>query len=165
MSSASLNRSAGATRSKTPAGSDRHASAFQQTLDIAGAKDLMLNPAYKAMAWLGEAIEGEDGDQGRHCTDAIAEALYEHRKSLFGAISVAVFDTTSLYFAADGGATLGQRGHSKDFRPQLAQVVSPPLPAHTRDDGFALDPAKVEADAQFDGVFACAPAYRCRHWP
>jgi Transposase DDE domain len=111
-------------------GSDRHASTWQQTLDIPGAKDLMLNHAYKAMAWLGErarergeAIEGEDSGQARHGTDAIEEALYEHRKSLFGAISVAFFDTTSLYFEGDGGATLGQRGHSKDFRPQLAQIV------------------------------------------
>jgi hypothetical protein len=104
-------------------GSDRHANTWQQTLDIPGAKDLMLDHAYKAMAWLGEAIEGEDSGQTRHCTDAIEEALYEHRKSLFGAISVAFFDTTSLYFEGDGGATLGQTGHSKDFRPQLNQVV------------------------------------------
>jgi hypothetical protein len=104
-------------------GSDRHASTWRQTLDIRGANDLMLNHAYKAMAWLGEAIEGEDSGEARHCTDAIEEALYEHRKSLFGAISVAFFDTTSLYFEGDGGATLGQRGHSKDFRPQLPQVV------------------------------------------
>jgi hypothetical protein len=31
-------------------GSDRHASTWQQTLDIPGAKDLMLDHAYKAMA-------------------------------------------------------------------------------------------------------------------
>jgi hypothetical protein len=104
-------------------GSDRHASTWQQTLDIPGVKDLMLDHAYKAMAWLGEAIEGDDSGQTRHCTDAIEEALYQHRKSLFGAISVAFFDTTSLYFEGDGGATLGQLGHSKDFRPQLNQVV------------------------------------------
>ena len=42
---------------------------------------------------------------------------------MFGTLSVAFFDTTSLYFEGDGGATLGQRGHSKDFRPQLPQVV------------------------------------------
>ena len=36
---------------------------------------------------------------------------------------VAFFDTTSLYFEGRGGATLGQRGFSKDFRPQLHQVV------------------------------------------
>ncbi len=104
-------------------GSDRHASAWQDSLEIPGVEALSLNHAYKAMAWLGEAIDGDDSGQTRHCTDAIEEALYQHRKSLFGAISVAFFDTTSLYFEGHGGATLGQRGHSKDFRPQLAQVV------------------------------------------
>jgi Transposase DDE domain/High-affinity nickel-transport protein len=52
-----------------------------------------------------------------------SEALYHHRRSLFGALSVAFFDTTSLYFEGRGGATLGRRGYSKDFRPQLHQVV------------------------------------------
>jgi hypothetical protein len=104
-------------------GSDRHASTWQQTLEIPGVEALTLNHAYKAMAWLGEAIAGDDSGQARHCTDAIEEALYQHRKSLFGALAVAFFDTTSLYFEGRGGATLGQRGHSKDFRPQLPQVV------------------------------------------
>jgi hypothetical protein len=104
-------------------GSDRHASTWQQTIEIPGVENLTLNHAYKAMAWLGEAIEGDDRGQPRHGTDAIEEALYQHRKSLFGALSVAFFDTTSLYFEGDGGATLGQRGHSKDFRPQLPQGV------------------------------------------
>jgi hypothetical protein len=104
-------------------GSDRHASTWQQTLEIPGVEALTLNHAYKAMAWLGEEIAGDDSGQVRHCTDAIEEALYQHRKSLFGALSIAFFDTTSLYFEGHGGATLGQRGHSKDFRPQLPQVV------------------------------------------
>jgi len=104
-------------------GSDRHASTWQQTIDIPGVEALTLDHAYKAMAWLGETIDGRDGAQPRHCTDTIEEALYQHRKSLFGTLSVAFFDTTSLYFEGHGGATLGQRGHSKDFRPQLPQVV------------------------------------------
>jgi hypothetical protein len=104
-------------------GSDRHASTWQQSLAIPGAEDLTLNHVYKAMAWLGETIGADDNGQKRHCTDAIEEALHQHRKSLFGTLSVAFFDTTSLYFEGHGGATLGQRGHSKDFRPQLAQVV------------------------------------------
>jgi hypothetical protein len=104
-------------------GSDRHASTWQQTIEIPGAEEMTLNQAYKAMAWLGETVDGEDSDPPRHCTDAIEEALYQHRKSLFGTLSVAFFDTTSLYFEGHGGATLGQRGHSKDFRPQLPQVV------------------------------------------
>jgi hypothetical protein len=104
-------------------GSDRHANTWQQTLEIPGVGDLTLNHAYKAMAWLGEQIGGSGSGQTRHCTDAIEEALYQHRKSLFGTLSVAFFDTTSLYFEGHGGATLGRRGHSKDFRPQLPQVV------------------------------------------
>ena len=104
-------------------GSDRHASTWQQTIEIPGVEDLTLNHAYKAMAWLGKEIGGDDSGQMRHCTDAVEEALYRHRKSLFGALSVAFFDTTLRYFEGHGGATLGQRGHPKDFRPQLPQVV------------------------------------------
>ena len=75
------------------------------------------------MTWLGEEITAKTDSQPRRRTDAIEEALYAHRRSLFGEIAVAFFDTTSLYFEGRGGATLGQRGHSKDFRPQLNQVV------------------------------------------
>jgi transposase len=32
-------------------------------------------------------------------------------------------DTTSLYFEGAGGETLGQRGHSKDHRPDLMQMI------------------------------------------
>ncbi|HEY1431944.1 MAG TPA: transposase [Stellaceae bacterium] len=32
-------------------------------------------------------------------------------------------DTTSLYFEGEGGATLGERGHSKDYRPHLNQMI------------------------------------------
>jgi hypothetical protein len=104
-------------------GSDRHASTWQQGVHIPGADTLTLDHAYKAMAWLGEAIAAKQGDPARSRTEVIEEALYHHRKSLFGELSVAFFDTTSLYFEGKGGATLGQRGYSKDFRPQLHQVV------------------------------------------
>jgi len=96
-------------------GSDRHADHWR--LRIPGAEALTLDQAYKAMAWLGEEADG------RPMTDAIEEALYRHRQPLFGELSVAFFDTTSLYFEGRGGATLGRRGFSKDFRPQLHQVV------------------------------------------
>jgi transposase len=33
------------------------------------------------------------------------------------------FDTTSIYFEGEGGETLGQKGHSKDHRPDLNQMV------------------------------------------
>jgi hypothetical protein len=99
-------------------GSDRHAHDWQQRLRIPGAEALTLKQAYKAMAWLGETT-----DDDRPMTELIEEALYRHRQPLFGDLSVAFFDTTSLYFEGQGGAALGQRGFSKDFRPQLHQVV------------------------------------------
>ena len=99
-------------------GSDRHAHDWRQRLRVPGAEALSLDHAYKAMAWLGEAAA-----DGHPMTDTVEEALYQHRRPLLGEPSVAFFDTTSLYFEGQGGATLGQRGFSKDFRPQLHQVV------------------------------------------
>ncbi len=32
-------------------------------------------------------------------------------------------DTTSLSLQGQGGAALGRRGHSKDFRPDLNQMI------------------------------------------
>jgi len=104
-------------------GSDRHASTWQHSVHIPGADALTLDHAYKAMAWLGEDVGDRQASQTRCRTEVIEEALYNHRRSLFGALSVAFFDTTSLYFEGQGGATLGRRGYSKDFRPQLHQVV------------------------------------------
>jgi len=33
------------------------------------------------------------------------------------------FDTTSIYFEGQGGETIGQRGYSKDHRPDLKQMI------------------------------------------
>ena len=99
-------------------GSDRHAHDWHQRLRIPGAEPLTLEHAYKAMAWL-----GEETVDGRPMTDTVEETLYRHRQPLLGELSVAFFDTTSLFFEGRGGATLGQRGFSKDYRPQLHQVV------------------------------------------
>jgi hypothetical protein len=99
-------------------GSDRHASGWRHMHRIPGAEGLDLDHAYKAMAWLGEVDA-----QGRSTAEAVEEALYRHRQPLFGEVSVAFFDTTSLWFEGAGGETLGQRGHSKDYRGHLKQVV------------------------------------------
>jgi hypothetical protein len=105
-------------------GSDRHASEWKSKFRIPGTEHLTLDHAYKTMAWLGEEIPGEEGALGpRTMTDAIEEALYRYRQSLFGEVTFAFFDTTSLFFEGQGGETLGQRGHSKDYRPHLKQVV------------------------------------------
>jgi hypothetical protein len=99
-------------------GSDRHASEWRTGLRVPGAEGIDLDQAYKAMAWLGEIDAA-----GHGTTEAIEEALYRHRLPLFDAVSLAFFDTTSLWFEGAGGASLGQRGHSKDYRGHLKQVV------------------------------------------
>ncbi len=99
-------------------GSDRHASTWRQGLRIPGADDLDLDTAYKAMAWLGDIDK-----HGHGTAETIEEALYRHRQPLFGTVSVAFFDTTTLWFEGAGGESLGQRGHSKDYRGHLKQVV------------------------------------------
>ena len=99
-------------------GSDRHAHDWRRRLRVPGAEALTLDDAYKAMAWLGEVTA-----DGRPMTDAVEEALHRRRRPPLGEPSVAFFDTTSLFFEGQGGATLGRRGFSKDFRPQLHQVV------------------------------------------
>ena len=99
-------------------GSDRHASEWRNGLRVPGAEELDLDHAYKAMAWLG-AVDAD----GRSMAEAVEEALYRHRQPLFGAVSIAFFDTTSLWFEGAGGESLGQYGHSKDYRGHLKQVV------------------------------------------
>jgi hypothetical protein len=99
-------------------GSDRHASDWRNGLRVPGADGLDLDHAYKAMAWLG-AVE----DDARSTAETVEEALYRHRQPLFGAVSIAFFDTTTLWFEGAGGESLGQYGHSKDYRGHLKQVV------------------------------------------
>lgn len=99
-------------------GSDRHASEWRHAFRVPGAEGLDLDHAYKAMAWLGEVDHS-----GRSTAEAIEEALYRYRQPLLGEVSVAFFDTTTLWFEGAGGESLGQRGHSKDYRGHLKQVV------------------------------------------
>jgi len=49
--------------------------------------------------------------------------LFAQRRTLFSGLDLVFFDTTSLYFEGHGGETLGQRGKSKDHRPDLVQMV------------------------------------------
>lgn len=59
----------------------------------------------------------------RGLKDQIEQSLWVERGDLFSNLSVVFFDTTTLYFEGAGGESLGQRGHSKDSRPDLAQLV------------------------------------------
>src|ERR1700719_2264545 len=69
--------------------------------------------------WPGSAVDAA----GRSTAEAVEEALYRHRQPLFGAVSIAFLDTTTLWFEGAGGESLGQYGHSKDYRGHLKQVV------------------------------------------
>jgi hypothetical protein len=109
-------------------GSDRAADAWREDYRIEGTEALALHHLYRTMGWLGEELPGAE-QAGRtpfapRCMkDLVEERLFEARKDLFSELSVVFMDTTSLYFEGAGGETLGQRGHSKDHRPDLMQMI------------------------------------------
>jgi transposase len=109
-------------------GSDRAAEKWKDDYAIEGVADLDLHHLYRAMAWLGEALAKAQQDGAtpfapRTNKDLIEEALFARRRDLFSDLDLVFFDTTSIYFEGEGGETLGQRGHSKDHRPDLKQMV------------------------------------------
>jgi DDE family transposase len=106
-------------------GSDRACEKWLEGYRIDGVDGLELHQLYRAMAWLGEELPDQSGATRapRRVKDVLEEALFERRRSLFTDLSVVLFDTTSLMFYGAGGESLGQRGHSKDHRPELRQVV------------------------------------------
>ncbi len=106
-------------------GSDRSCVDWMQSYAIEGAEGLELHQFYRAMAWLGEELEEKaDGALAPRCVkDRIEEKLFARRRDLFTDLSLVFMDTTSLSFYGAGGESLGRRGHSKDFRPDLAQMI------------------------------------------
>jgi Transposase DDE domain len=109
-------------------GSDRAAEKWRDDYEIDGCDDLQLHHLYRAMGWLGDELP-KAGQADRtpfapRCTkDLIEEALFARRRDLFAELRLVFFDTTSIYFEGEGGDTLGRRGHSKDHRPDLKQMV------------------------------------------
>jgi len=109
-------------------GSDRAAEKWKQDYAIDGAGQLNLHHLYRAMAWLGEVLPKDQQHAAtpfapRTNKDLIEEELFAQRRDLFSSLDMVFFDTTSLYFQGEGGSTLGKRGHSKDHRPDLKQMV------------------------------------------
>ena len=110
------------------AGSDRAAAKWRDDYVLEGCEPLQLHHLYRAMAWLGEEL-AQDQQAARtpfapRCVkDHIEEGLFHRRQELFTGLDLVFFDTTSIYFEGQGGDTLGQRGHSKDHRPDLYQMV------------------------------------------
>jgi len=108
-------------------GSDRAADKWKDGYDIEGAADLELHHLYRAMGWLGEPLPADQQDEAplapRTNKDLIEEQLFAQRRDLFTELGLVFFDTTSIYFQGEGGQSIGKRGHSKDHRPDLKQMV------------------------------------------
>lgn len=106
-------------------GSDRACTDWMRSYAIEGVGELSLHHFYRAMAWLGEEIDtkAEGALVARSVKDVIEDRLFERRRDLFTDLSLVFLDTTTLSFYGQGGSELGRRGHSKDFRPDLAQMV------------------------------------------
>jgi hypothetical protein len=108
-------------------GSDRFCEKWAADYRIDGIEELELHHLYRAMAWLGEELPEEN--QAGHtfsprCTkDLIEEELFFRTRNLFSSLDLVFFDTTSIYFEGEGGQTIGKRGHTKDHRPDLKQMV------------------------------------------
>jgi hypothetical protein len=108
-------------------GSDRAAEKWKEDYSMEGGGELSLHHLYRAMAWLGEVLPEQQGGATpftpRTTKDVIEEELFAQRRDLFSGLDLVFFDTTSIYFEGEGGETIGQRGHSKDHRPDLKQMV------------------------------------------
>lgn len=107
-------------------GSDRFCEKWRNDYGIQGVEKISLHHLYRAMSFLGEPTEGQK-DATRFAVrcmkDVVEEGMFRERRDLFTGLDLVFFDTTSIYFEGEGGETLGQRGHSKDHRPDLNQVV------------------------------------------
>src|SRR6202040_2229538 len=107
-------------------GSDRAAEKWRPDYRIGGTGPLQLHHLYRAMAWLGEPLADQAGASQltpRCRKDLVEEGLFARRRDLFAELSVVFMDTTSLSFEGRGGEELGRRGHSKDYRPDLHQMI------------------------------------------
>src|SRR4029078_10827429 len=109
-------------------GSDRACEKGLADHDLPGVDGLALHHLYRAMAWLGEELPtdqqaGATPFAPRAIKDLIEEHLFEPRRDLFSELSVVFMDTTTLSFIGAGGETLGERGYSKEHRPDLLQMI------------------------------------------
>jgi len=107
-------------------GSDRSCDKWHRDYVVEGAEGLSLHHLYRAMTFLGEEIEDQRSRTPfapRCIKDLIEEEMFFERRDLFTGLDLVFFDTTSIYFEGEGGETLGQKGHSRDRRSDLNQMV------------------------------------------
>ena len=107
-------------------GSDRSALRWRRDQAIDGTAGLELQDLYRAMGWLGEALD--DPVPRRPLAEAHqrphrGRAVRSPPRSLHRACDLVFFDTTSLFFRGISGDTLGQYGASKDHRSDCKQMV------------------------------------------
>jgi transposase len=106
-------------------GSDRFCQRWQKDYSIKGTEQLDLHHLYRAMTFLGEEIDDQISATpfAPRCNkDLIEESIFFDQRDLFSGLDLVFFDTTSIYFEGSGGS-IGKRGHSKDHRPDLNQMV------------------------------------------
>jgi len=107
-------------------GSDRACEKWRRDYVIEGVNGLCLHHLYRAMAFVGEALEDQKDAtpfSPRCIKDVIEEGIFFESRDLFTGLDLVFFDTTSIYFEGEGGQTIGQKGHSRDHRPDLNQMV------------------------------------------
>jgi hypothetical protein len=107
-------------------GSDRGCERWRRDYRIEGAAEIALHQLYRAMAFLGEELSDQTGRTpfAPRCTkDVIEERMFDRRRDLFTDLELVFLDTTSIYFEGQGGESIGAKGHSKDHRPDLNQMV------------------------------------------
>jgi hypothetical protein len=85
-------------------GSDRDCSVWIEDYDIAGAQGLGLHHFYRAMAW----------GSARRSTKSARTRLRRAASRM---------RSTTLSFYGEGGETLGEHGYSKEYRPDLKQMI------------------------------------------
>jgi hypothetical protein len=107
-------------------GSDRYCDRWRRDYAVAGTEVIELHHLYRAMAFLGEPLSDQSAASklAPRCTkDLIEEDIFKSWRDLFSGLELVFFDTTSIYFEGEGGESLGERGFSKDHRPDLKQMV------------------------------------------
>lgn len=107
-------------------GSDRFCEHWKRDYRIEKTESLELHHLYRAMTFLGEKLEDQKDATpfAPRCTkDLIEEELFRTRQDLFSGLDLVFFDTTSIYFEGRGGSEIGEKGFSKDHRPDLNQMV------------------------------------------
>lgn len=106
-------------------GSDRSCDRWRRDYAIEGVDDIELHHMYRAMAFLGEELSDQKDSTlfSPRCTkDLIEEEIFFDQRDLFSGLDIVFFDTTSIYFEG-GGGSLGEKGFSKDHRPDLNQMI------------------------------------------